>query len=1433
MSFLHGVLHSIQPKLGQHKGTLTSALTSLKNTNDNGISKYKAAIAAVEEWVRRYNNEVAESNRKVAVKRYEQKTLDVEFSETALSTAVKVEHAEKSINAKLQECQEHAKKFTSALDITVTDNPLNNAINDLNAKLKDKLESVRRTVAYEGGRLGVVKVQEEKVLEERKAEIKRVLEAMKCSVDKSVGEDITRILAELKRRVEEILEALKQVSKDLGQYVIELQTWMESAKKDINDIKNTDLKRIYNEMNDSVTGKKRDIEDDAAKLVKWKEQLDTYINVTVKPQIAQLVETATQAVKQIDAEIKKDLGRMEKSITEGLKPIVEKSGTFLQEFQKTRSTLQWTVQGVYEDILNLWNITVHDRIKDVYGSTSISARLLQFIGKGKAFEKVTTYFQLLDSHIMQHVKGAMTKLGNALGNGGSVFTVSLGSELTALHTDLEALQNVVNGEVEELKFDVITGKLKTNLGIELKNIGMLNLGASVSKIQDLIPKLGSPQTLTHGDLQSLLTDLANIAEAVSNHSAKVVKAVIDKIIDQVRQEIQAVVGAIGDKTLDFSQLVTDTNEKVTLKQLNGVQSVTGPLSSLPWLVKKFKDEIHTKLTALQSTTLPGVFKKNPPTGKDIDVEGTLTDYASHKTSTLTPAVEAIKGEAASIFVGHITQGLTAVSDNVTKHLKALCDGITEAAKGVEKKLTEVIDDKIGNAPNIKRIKENTLQKIHHNLDKLQKRLECDPIKNADEFIKYVEKAETHYINELKRHTKKAAEDACNQLTTHARRQYVEALKFALQQFAEKVTEELRELPKEISDDLDQGHKKFMTTFHDTFLTKVNGIKEIKSHISLIDPPQYSPLSQATKILNAGFENFFQNLQLQEDFADDFKKVADSKESLAKLLDGLTTSEHFDKRFTRNLEELDNVLGKFKPSEFGEAKSPLLLESLRHGFTPLVTELKKAYVNCYSGRQWYESEQGRYAKVFCSITPILHNTLEELKEKLESEWKEYKIYNPDASHHSLHKLFFRENGYDFGLPDDVPNGELNHRADCTPGRILSHLTGKTYKLFAATRPFDVSSVNGDDADNLKIDVIEGESLLEKLYSLLHDYFNVCHTTHIAKPRTPCNVYEMLLWCSGLQFNSVYHPLLDHVRTLFPVDDESQPPQKIHQPIVAYPHNFTREDACSAIEHVSENAYLLLTGILGTGDAECNYASDFSTNFLKLKYPSRGEDCLHTLLDILRRLFPVLNFMHTQCTIPSKHCGWRDCLYGNGVGPSSCQCKEHSNTQPTDQPNSKPTCQANTKPNCQPTSPLMSYLNDCLPGHLPHRLESVGLHPECRALRLWVSGGFSGSTKTGKDICRILGQFFSDIYLPTLFTLVPKPPKTLPEHFGFALSLANVINDNRITNVGGTTTFKNTFIASIDEQSIELCDEPTGLTDALTAAYSSPPLIPAAMTLTLCI
>ncbi|GBE59963.1 hypothetical protein, conserved [Babesia ovata] len=1326
----------------------------------------------------------------------------------------KVENAKETEVKKLETWKGVAGKVVEAADAQAVkigemvkqDDPSKGLIHKLAQDMQTKAESLRKAAIRAKNaveqQVGLV----QKVLKELDAAVRMDLKNVKTSIKKDIEEVINKYVKQALLKADELENVYKQK-------LVKIQ-------------KGVDATVGKDSAGEGILKKLTDLDDDVKRgLV---EVRDTTIKGKLGPFVRDLFQKVMEAAN--DAEDAWNRG----SNTKGFEKLKRVLGGKNEEYKNLLHLLNGNKNGLDKSLESILHGIKTYLSTHLQGDSELVNAISNDIHEvvKTAFNKDIITGQIKFDHTFMSAYKLKTEI-----SGDGDHRGDLRQEIDKIKKHVEDIQEQVDGKVlirnfkepetpkKELTVALtdITGKdfasaLNANMpDIQVSSDGKNTQTISLARFPGYISHISHPADPKLAADKPLDGKLPQAIDKIKNPCLAALSEVPQQ--DTFQTPFQSITGQLTAiaNILDSSQITRHPTKKI------GVRNY---LEELSLLIDK--GEEHTLATNLEPHTSRG-----RPSTFSITVPSSIPGLMKIK-DDITGALDGIDTHVTAISITPTTEALESLSSDITSNLAALIKAFTAIGKKLNKDVT-TLKTKIGVTASGNTAAPNTLQIIYDELDKLQKGPVTKAIKDANEFIKvHAPTLQEKCIQELENHVTQEVSTATTSLTAHAQKQYIAAVRNLLTDFVTKVRKELEPLPGKINEDLEQGHKKFMKTFGEKFVNKVNGIKSIDSYVSAIEVPQHDPqkypLGKATKMLNEAFRGFFADLSKQTDFTSDFHKVQPTKESFAKLLDGLTTSEHFDKRFTRNLEELDNVLGKFKPSEFGEAKSPLLLESLRHGFTPLVTELKKAYVNCYSGRQWYESEQGRYAKVFCSITPILHNTLEELKEKLESEWKEYKIYNPDASHHSLHKLFFRENGYDFGLPDDVPNGELNHRADCTPGRILSHLTGKTHKLFAATRPFDVSSVNGDDAENLKIDVIEGESLLEKLYSLLHDYFNVCHTTHIDKPRTPCNIYEMLLWCSGLQFNRVYHPLLDHVRTLFPVDDESQPPQKILQPIVAYPHNFTREDACSAIEHVSENAYLLLTGILGTGDAECNYASDFSTNFLKLKYPSRGEDCLHTLLDILRRLFPVLNFMHTQCTIPSKHCGWRDCLYGNGVGPSSWQCKEHSNTQPTDQPNSKPTCQANTKPNCQPTSPLMSYLNDCLPGHLPHRLESVGCKSECKTCPSSTPGmpcltplgfrGFSGSTKTGKDICRILGQFFSDIYLPTLFTLVPKPPKTLPEHFGFALSLANVINDNRITNVGGTTTFKNTFIASIDEQSIELCDEPTGLTDALTAAYSSP-------------
>ncbi|CDR71429.1 hypothetical protein, conserved, partial [Babesia bigemina] len=238
-----------------------------------------------------------------------------------------------------------------------------------------------------------------------------------------------------------------------------------------------------------------------------------------------------------------------------------------------------------------------------------------------------------------------------------------------------------------------------------------------------------------------------------------------------------------------------------------------------------------------------------------------------------------------------------------------------------------------------------------------------------------------------------------------------------------------------------------------------------------------------------------------------------------------------------------------------------------------------------------------------------------------------------------------------------------------------------------------------------------------------------------------------------------------------------------------------------------------------------------NALRFTYPASGEDCLHTFLDILRRLWYVLRYLEGQCGHPSSIYGWRDCQYGKAVDHSNWQCEDHPRKQPKCQANCQPTCKAacqpNTQANCQPASPLMSYFNDCLPGHLPHRLESIGCKSECKTCSPKSKGmpcltplgfrAFSGSTKTGKVLCKILDEFLNSDDVSCLFALAQSPPATLAEHFGFTLSLV------KGWYAGLTSTYNNgfqsVFATSIDKQSISLYKETSTLTDALRDAYGS--------------
>ncbi|CDR96100.1 hypothetical protein BBBOND_0300050 [Babesia bigemina] len=534
-----------------------------------------------------------------------------------------------------------------------------------------------------------------------------------------------------------------------------------------------------------------------------------------------------------------------------------------------------------------------------------------------------------------------------------------------------------------------------------------------------------------------------------------------------------------------------------------------------------------------------------------------------------------------------------------------------------------------------------------------------------------------------------------------------------------------------------------------------------------------------------------------------------------MLNELHNSQHFDYKFGTNINNINDRIDSLTPSTLDPQALPdagrPVLRALREGMLGFVGELGKVYVNKYDGgegiKKWVKQEGGKDvltpegkngAKVFLTLLEMVNEDLGHLKNECERDWGKFKIYEQDNESTNPLGSFLKRCGFKVAERDTSKDGELRLPLSGFSGDHITKL-----ELF--------TSIPHTNASKFLVN-------LDSLITHLNQYNQVGHLRHVKSPRNPCSIFEMLVWSYGLQHNGVYDELVKYCHK-YDTSYDKKPDAEFKKRLTD-----TVDYSLRALSDYSRN---ILTTILGTGDEYTTYAVDYSDNSLNLKYPASGEDCLHTLLDILRRLLPTLRFLNNQCKLKTKDNGWYECEYGMYTAPAKWPCTAHSSDKATSQPNTQPkcqpTCKVNSQANCQPTSPLQSYLNDCLPGHLPHRLIDVGCKSECKTCSPSTSGmpcvtplgfkAFSCSTRRGEDICAVLSKFFNVAKLSPLFCLAPKPPSTLPEHMEFALALVKDWDSD------ATHPLKNSIHSTIRGASIELCGKPEVLTTALTNAYGS--------------
>ncbi|CDR71819.1 hypothetical protein, conserved [Babesia bigemina] len=808
-------------------------------------------------------------------------------------------------------------------------------------------------------------------------------------------------------------------------------------------------------------------------------------------------------------------------------------------------------------------------------------------------------------------------------------------------------------------------------------------------------------------------------------------------------------------------------------------------------------------------------------------------------------------------IENLKSDIVSHADDVKSKLAAMCEIVKKAAEGnsesAKGKLSE-LRSKIGRNT-VKKPGDGVLMKIKNDLETLKNTKLHECISAATNFSTHAERLKTSTISSLQDIVDSQLNDCMAELTKQANTHYVTTMHYLLEQFADKVRGQLDKLPEAIEEDLATGFKGFMGAFQGQNGQAANydNIEKLKDIVDRLSQKPTDYKENFEKLANK-FQSFWQ--PLHDYVTAEIKRVhAANKErnnpkpsgdgqlytskldvvtnELNILLNHVRKNNRYDYRVPSMLDILLGEAQGLHPESFSEPNTPLL-ETIAHGFQGLVGELDKAYISAYDSEtiQWTETALStgltqnahRCAKIFLTAFSTIYDAVHDLRINCNS-LRGHQIHSSS----DLGGLFLRH-GFKVSA-ENKQHWELQNKSVINGEYVANRLS------FRVEGAKDNEHLKECESNKRKSNVLF--NLFDILKCILHhvDQYNaICHIAILPKPRTPCTVFEMLAWLSGLTYTSAYQALLsdgftnvlDNPDTPLAGDGEISVFDIEQSYLEAHPQTITYKSIRTVLQYLCSKSYDLLTTVVGHGDAATFYACDYSNNTLNLYYPSSGEDCLQMLLDFLRRILQPLRYLFERCSVADKNYGWADCHYGRDV-PTT---KSHCNIKPTDDVTCLPNCQPNCKPNCQPTSPLMNYLSDSLLGYLPHRLESVGCKSKCSTCpstsRLGMPcvtplgfRAFSGSTKTGRQLCEIIREFLGSGVVSSLFGLSPTPPKTLPEHFSFGLSLVNkwVKVASYITDAGIKPVSQTKIEASIQTLSIKLCTDTGKLTNVLRDAYGS--------------
>ncbi|CDR71480.1 hypothetical protein, conserved [Babesia bigemina] len=1443
MGFLSGVLSNIKEHLGQHRDIIQPAINILNKNKHGGKKGFNAAIESVVKGVRGYNESVAGSNKKVSepmtlilsqVNEGFKRSVTEILPQETLSKAkdFQVSSAVEKIDKLLQQCQKHAAKFNTQLNIDNTDNIIKNAINDLNNDLSLRVKNSIKSVKYETDRMNRMAESRQNELQETTAKIKSVFSNVENCINNKVREDIDKLVNDLKSRVQKILEQLNIISGKLKGYVSELQTWIDSVTTVIKSALEK-VESLLKEVNEGDSGMKPHKIKEAAREITAAVLILHGAGEVAIQQVKDSVNTALEQVKEMDGKLKEDLKKVKDAVSRQVEEIKTAIGKLYNKINPDHVGEITEEQKKIEAVVK----HIHSEVRAIDGSggnarrTTVTATGLAGIVSGVKW----TYATKLQSRFTEAIQQMVQKLADS------------GAVRKCLSEHITWNQDYFNKPLNNEKS--LPGKIK-----ELSKIVSSTI---TNKIQAITPSptLGSQPAVDEvlggiqmylsqicravdGQEDSVQTDIDNELQRGTFQLRKPSDRYSDYYLKQAIQNILiAVNAAVGGAAEEFGRFKNDsqiTNLGPALAAAERIedrlrqsyaraQGENGPAAAVDSAITEVTRVLGEKLKKDDSDPAsdPAKVKMDASifTGYTTCVDqtpGKLSGDIDQLAGTLPEKIKDIREKVKSALNKIDSEKEYAVKEleKVTATLHDLCQLVKSDGEFAKGNLISLRDKFFNKAEHVK----DSINRIRYEISELGNKELNDVIKKATYFLSSAEPTGKATITAIGSFVSSNVEEAQKDLITKINKNYVTSVQDMLLEFAEKTKKELELLPKEITDDLDIGYKGFMKKFEKHFVTHEKSIKTIKDINPKPVAQEKSPMSQAAAKFFGSLNRFLHDLEKQPDFKTDYEKIKPTRDALAKLFGDLVTSEYFNHEFSRNLSALKVTLSELKPSLYGEGNTPSLLNALKNGFTTSATELNNAYISTYDserfGAELVEKDKltaygTKLSKVCLTVVSTSYNVLNTVRKYSGTMWRSDKINQSTPIGH-----FLGNNGY--VVSKDIQDGQLRNG----DGMLGWHV----YKSLVKNADGRVYRHHDADKDN---------GPLKTLHNCLETYYEVCHQSTFASKRQPSSVFEMLCWLCGLPCNSVYEALLrDTMSDLFedPKKQTTEAGEDHEFTLVtpdalclnAYPSNITYGNSVKAVRHLCLRSYDLLTAILGTGDAYSMYAVDFCNNSHNFYYPQKGDDCLQMLLDILRSLLPSLNFLHSQCKLTAEHRGWSDCWYGKGVQSSKSQCNDHSTGKAACQADGQPKCQAT----CQPTSPLQSYLSDCLTGHLPHQVSSIGCKAKCATCPKGLPGqpcitplgfrGFSGGMKTGEDLCKALTKFFVNVQYSSLLCLMPKPPSTLPEHFQFVSTLARVLENSKGVN---DSAVKTAFETATKEMSIELYNDTSDFTNALRNAYHS--------------